>query len=63
MGLEGLVDDAVGVPADYEARGQLAARAGAAAGEGVDDVFEAATRQSLLSGDRGRERSGCCVIL
>jgi Rho family, other len=32
-------------------------------GEGVDDVFEAATRQSLLSGDRGRERSGCCVIL
>lgn len=32
-------------------------------GEGVDDVFEAATRQSLLSGDRFRERSGCCIIL
>lgn len=32
-------------------------------GEGVDDVFEAATRQSLLSGDRSRERRGCCVIL
>ena len=31
-------------------------------GEGVDDVFEAATRQSLLSGDR-KERGGCCVIL
>ena len=31
-------------------------------GEGVDDVFEAATRQSLLSGDR-KERSKCCVIL
>ncbi|KAF7188727.1 GTP-binding protein rho2 [Pseudocercospora fuligena] len=31
-------------------------------GEGVDDVFEAATRQSLLSGDR-KESSGCCVIL
>ena len=31
-------------------------------GEGVDDVFEAATRQSLLSGDR-KERRGCCVIL
>ena len=33
-------------------------------GEGVDDVFEAATRQSLLSGgDRRREGGGCCVIL
>lgn len=31
-------------------------------GEGVDDVFEAATRQSLLSGDH-KERRGCCVIL
>lgn len=31
-------------------------------GEGVDDVFEAATRQSLLSGEL-RERGGCCVIL
>ena len=31
-------------------------------GEGVDDVFEAATRQSLLSGDR-KEGKGCCVIL
>jgi Rho family protein len=31
-------------------------------GEGVDDVFEAATRQSLLAGER-RERSGCCVVL
>ncbi|KAK3100849.1 Rho GTPase, partial [Teratosphaeriaceae sp. CCFEE 6253] len=31
-------------------------------GEGVDDVFEAATRQSLLSGDR-KEGRGCCVIL
>jgi len=31
-------------------------------GEGVDDVFEAATRQSLLSGEK-KERGGCCVIL
>jgi Rho family protein len=31
-------------------------------GEGVDDVFEASTRQSLLSGDR-KERGGCCVVL
>ena len=31
-------------------------------GEGVDDVFEAATRQSLLSGDR-KEGRACCVIL
>ena len=33
-------------------------------GEGVDDVFEAATRQSLLSGGGSkREGRGCCVIL
>lgn len=33
-------------------------------GEGVDDVFEAATRQSLLSGDRkSRRGGGCCVVL
>jgi Rho family protein len=31
-------------------------------GEGVDDVFEAATRQSLLSGDH-KIQKGCCVIL
>ena len=31
-------------------------------GEGVDDVFEAATRASLLMFERG-ERGGCCVIL
>lgn len=31
-------------------------------GEGVDDVFEAATRQSLLSADRKEERT-CCVVL
>ncbi|KAK3390590.1 P-loop containing nucleoside triphosphate hydrolase protein [Podospora didyma] len=31
-------------------------------GEGVDDVFEAATRASLLMFERG-EGSGCCVIL
>jgi Rho family protein len=30
-------------------------------GEGVDDVFEAATRAALLSFEK--ERSGCCVIL
>lgn len=32
-------------------------------GEGVDDVFEAATRQSLLSGGKGDSERGCCVIL
>jgi Rho family protein len=31
-------------------------------GEGVDDVFEAATRQSLLSAGHTKQ-SGCCVIL
>lgn len=31
-------------------------------GEGVDDVFEAATRASLLMFEKG-EGSGCCVIL
>lgn len=31
-------------------------------GEGVDDVFEAATRAALLTFDRG-EGGGCCVIL
>lgn len=30
-------------------------------GEGVDDVFEAATRAALLT--RESEREGCCVIL
>jgi Rho family protein len=31
-------------------------------GEGVDDVFEAATRAALLTFEKG-EGSGCCVIL
>jgi len=31
-------------------------------GEGVDDVFEAATRAALLNNDVG-EGGGCCVIL
>ena len=31
-------------------------------GEGVDDVFEAATRQALLQFEKG-EGGGCCVIL
>lgn len=31
-------------------------------GEGVDDVFEAATRAALLTFEKG-EHSGCCVIL
>lgn len=31
-------------------------------GEGVDDVFEAATRAALLTFERG-ERGGCCTIL
>ncbi|KAK0718062.1 small Rho-type GTPase [Lasiosphaeria miniovina] len=32
-------------------------------GEGVDDVFEAATRASLLMFERRGDGSGCCVIL
>ena len=32
-------------------------------GEGVDDVFEAATRQSLLSGGKESNSRGCCTIL
>jgi Rho family protein len=31
-------------------------------GEGVDDVFEAATRAALLTFDK-KESGGCCVIL
>lgn len=31
-------------------------------GEGVDDVFEAATRAALLTFEKG-ERGGCCAIL
>lgn len=31
-------------------------------GEGVDDVFEAATRAALLTFEK-KEGSGCCVIL
>ncbi|KAF4550848.1 putative GTP-binding protein rho2 [Elsinoe fawcettii] len=31
-------------------------------GDGVDDVFEAATRAALLAVDR-RESGGCCIIL
>lgn len=31
-------------------------------GEGVDDVFEAATRAALLTFEKG-EGGGCCVVL
>ena len=31
-------------------------------GEGVDDVFEAATRAALLTFENG-ERRGCCTVL
>jgi Rho family protein len=31
-------------------------------GEGVDDVFEAATRAAMLTFEKG-EGSGCCVVL
>lgn len=31
-------------------------------GDGVDDVFEAATRAALLSRNEG-ERGGCCIVL
>jgi len=32
-------------------------------GEGVDDVFEAATRAALLTFNDGHSKGGCCVIL
>jgi len=33
-------------------------------GEGVDDVFEAATRAAMIAGDLTGEKGGCgCVIL
>ncbi len=32
-------------------------------GEGVDDVFEAATRAALLKRFDGEESGGCCVVL
>ena len=31
-------------------------------GEGVDDVFEAATRAAMIAGDTERRSKGCCVI-
>lgn len=32
-------------------------------GEGVDDVFEAATRAALITGDKKEGGRGCCVVL
>jgi Rho family protein len=32
-------------------------------GEGVDDVFEAATRAAMISGGRRGKTPGCCVVL
>jgi Rho family, other len=32
-------------------------------GEGVDDIFEAATRAALLATNGGNSKGGCCVIL
>jgi Rho family, other len=32
-------------------------------GEGVDDVFEAATRAAMINGGREGKSGGCCVIL
>jgi Rho family protein len=32
-------------------------------GDGVDDVFEAATRAAMIAGDKERRSGGCCVIL
>jgi len=32
-------------------------------GEGVDDVFEAATRAAMITGGPERQSGGCCVIL
>jgi len=32
-------------------------------GEGVDDVFEAATRAAMIAGDKESNSTGCCVIL
>ncbi|KAF1983682.1 hypothetical protein K402DRAFT_406674 [Aulographum hederae CBS 113979] len=31
-------------------------------GDGVDDVFEAATRAALIAGDGGEKSWGCCVV-
>ena len=48
-----------------EAAAQIGARkyleCSSLTGEGVDDVFEAATRAALLTFDKSR--SSCCVIL
>jgi Rho family protein len=32
-------------------------------GEGVDDVFEAATRAAMIAGRAEERQAGCCVIL
>ena len=32
-------------------------------GDGVDDVFEAATRAAMIAGDSSERGAGCCVLL
>ena len=32
-------------------------------GDGVDDVFEAATRAAMIAGDKKERGGGCCVIM
>ncbi|KIW08479.1 uncharacterized protein PV09_01381 [Verruconis gallopava] len=50
-----------------EMRDQIGARkyleCSSLTGEGVDDVFEAATRAAMITGSRGEKTPGCCVVL
>jgi len=32
-------------------------------GDGVDDVFEAATRAAMIAGDKETRSTGCCIVL
>ncbi|KAF8926883.1 Rho GTPase [Dissophora ornata] len=53
-------EEAKRVAAEIGARNHL--ECSALTGDGVDDVFEAATRGALTQGNQSQE-SGCCVIL
>jgi Rho family protein len=51
-----------GIDAAHEIGARKYLECSSLTGEGVDDVFESATRAALLTFEKG-ERGGCCVIL
>lgn len=56
------VTEAEGAAAGREIGARKYLECSSLTGEGVDDVFEAATRAALLTFEKGR-RPGCCLIL